>query len=75
MPDSASTIVQVSGGPAAGRAPALLAAQHAHHAAPGRGAGCELRRLGEFAVAELERLLAGDPLRGEVLPEQFPYTA
>ncbi|MGW4793079.1 hypothetical protein ACWEPC_11795, partial [Nonomuraea sp. NPDC004297] len=28
--------------------------------------------LGEFAVTELERLLSGDPLRGEVLPEQLP---
>jgi phosphoglycerate dehydrogenase-like enzyme len=37
--------------------------------------GRELRRLGEFAVTELERLLAGDPLRGQVLPEQLPYTA
>ncbi|GAA2886350.1 hydroxyacid dehydrogenase [Nonomuraea rubra] len=37
--------------------------------------GRELRRLGEFAVTELERLLAGDPLRGQVLPEQLPYSA
>ncbi len=37
--------------------------------------GRELRRLGEFAVAELERLRAGHPLRGQVLPEHLPYTA
>ncbi|MEU6408307.1 hydroxyacid dehydrogenase [Microbispora sp. NPDC046933] len=37
--------------------------------------GREVRRLGEFAVAELERLLTGHPLRGQVLPEQLPFTA
>ncbi|WP_226900284.1 hydroxyacid dehydrogenase [Nonomuraea phyllanthi] len=37
--------------------------------------GRELRELGEFAVTEIERFVAGHPLRGQVLFEQLPYTA
>lgn len=37
--------------------------------------GREMRRLGEFAVAEVRRLLSGTPLLGQVQPEQLPYIA
>ncbi|WP_435126738.1 hydroxyacid dehydrogenase [Actinacidiphila sp. bgisy144] len=37
--------------------------------------GRELRRLGEFAVAEVERHLAGQPLAGAVTPEELPRSA
>jgi phosphoglycerate dehydrogenase-like enzyme len=37
--------------------------------------GRELRRLGEFAVAEVSRFLNGTPLVGQVEPEQLPYIA
>ncbi|MFF3442306.1 hydroxyacid dehydrogenase [Streptosporangium sp. NPDC002721] len=37
--------------------------------------GREMRRLGEFAVAEVNRLLSGTPLLGRVQPEQLPYIA
>ncbi|GAA1310344.1 hydroxyacid dehydrogenase [Saccharothrix xinjiangensis] len=37
--------------------------------------GRELRRIGEFAVAEVDRLLKGAPLAGRVEPERLPYTA
>jgi phosphoglycerate dehydrogenase-like enzyme len=37
--------------------------------------GRELRRLGEFAVAEVVRFLKGAPLLGRVEPERLPYIA
>ncbi|MFI7610309.1 hydroxyacid dehydrogenase [Nonomuraea terrae] len=37
--------------------------------------GRELRLLGEFAVAEVSRLLGGAPLLGRVEPEQLAYIA
>ena len=37
--------------------------------------GRELRRLGEFAVGELERFLSGRPLRGRVEAAQLGYIA
>lgn len=37
--------------------------------------GRELRRLGEFAIAEVGRFLSGAPLVGRVEPEQLPYIA
>ncbi|MCG5217701.1 Rossmann-fold NAD(P)-binding domain-containing protein [Streptosporangium soli] len=37
--------------------------------------GRELRRLGEFAVAEVSRFLNGMPLLGRVEPKQLPYMA
>ncbi|MFT7836977.1 hydroxyacid dehydrogenase [Saccharothrix sp. BKS2] len=37
--------------------------------------GRELRRLGEFAVAEVGRFVKGAPLLGRVEPEQLPYIA
>ncbi|WP_043622527.1 hydroxyacid dehydrogenase [Nonomuraea candida] len=37
--------------------------------------GRELRRLGEFAVAEVGRFVSGAPLLGRVEPEQLPYIA
>ncbi|MFF3438826.1 beta-galactosidase [Streptosporangium sp. NPDC002721] len=37
--------------------------------------GREMRRLGEFAVAEVSRFLSGTPLLGRVQPEQLPYIA
>ncbi|MGP3962211.1 hydroxyacid dehydrogenase [Nonomuraea sp. 3N208] len=37
--------------------------------------GRELRRLGEFAVAEVSQLLSGAPLLGRVEPEQLSYIA
>lgn len=37
--------------------------------------GRELRLLGEFAVAEVGRFLNGEPLLGQVKPEQLPYIA
>ncbi|TMR19252.1 hydroxyacid dehydrogenase [Nonomuraea turkmeniaca] len=37
--------------------------------------GRELRRLGEFAVAEVSRLLSGAPLLGRVEPEHLAYIA
>ncbi|MGS2648253.1 hydroxyacid dehydrogenase [Streptosporangium sp. G12] len=37
--------------------------------------GREMRRLGEFAVAEVSRFLNGTPLLGRVQPEQLPYIA
>ncbi|MEU4834160.1 hydroxyacid dehydrogenase [Streptosporangium sp. NPDC023615] len=37
--------------------------------------GREMRRLGEFAVAEVGRFLSGIPLLGQVQPEQLPYMA
>ncbi|WP_202971034.1 hydroxyacid dehydrogenase [Saccharothrix sp. ALI-22-I] len=37
--------------------------------------GRELRRLGEFAVAEVGRFLKGAPLLGRVEPEHLPYIA
>ncbi|MFJ6675713.1 hydroxyacid dehydrogenase [Actinosynnema sp. NPDC091369] len=37
--------------------------------------GRELRRLGEFAVAEVIRYLRGTPLLGRVEPERLPYIA
>ena len=37
--------------------------------------GRELRRIGEFAVAEVGRFLKGAPLAGLVEPERLPYTA
>ncbi|MEV4571553.1 hydroxyacid dehydrogenase [Nonomuraea sp. NPDC049419] len=37
--------------------------------------GRELRRLGEFAVAEVSRFVNGAPLLGRVEPEQLPYIA
>lgn len=37
--------------------------------------GRELRRLGEFATAEVERLLRGEPLRGNVQAHQLPLYA
>ncbi|WP_202919020.1 hydroxyacid dehydrogenase [Saccharothrix deserti] len=37
--------------------------------------GRELRRLGEFAVAEVSRFLKGTPLLGRVEPEHLPYSA
>ncbi|MGI5287829.1 hydroxyacid dehydrogenase [Nonomuraea polychroma] len=37
--------------------------------------GRELRRLGEFAVAEVGRFLSGTPLLGQVEPEQLSYIA
>jgi len=37
--------------------------------------GTEVRRLGEFAVAEVERLIAGEPLRGQVTAEQLTQLA
>ncbi|MDU0293940.1 NAD(P)-dependent oxidoreductase, partial [Saccharothrix longispora] len=37
--------------------------------------GRELRRLGEFAVAEVGRFVTGAPLLGRVEPEQLPYIA
>jgi phosphoglycerate dehydrogenase-like enzyme len=37
--------------------------------------GRELRRLGEFAVAEVGRFLKGLPLLGRIEPERLPYIA
>ncbi|SFF75732.1 Phosphoglycerate dehydrogenase [Actinacidiphila alni] len=37
--------------------------------------GRELRRLGEFAVAEVERYLGGEPVAGAVTPEEFARSA
>ncbi|MGI5239829.1 hydroxyacid dehydrogenase [Dactylosporangium sp. CA-139066] len=37
--------------------------------------GREVRRLGEFAVAEVERFVAGDPLHGAVQAAQLPLLA
>ncbi|GAA5087099.1 phosphoglycerate dehydrogenase-like enzyme [Thermocatellispora tengchongensis] len=37
--------------------------------------GRELRRLGDFAVAEVDRLLNGAPLVGRVEPEHLPHIA
>ncbi|MEV4551956.1 hydroxyacid dehydrogenase [Nonomuraea wenchangensis] len=37
--------------------------------------GRELRRLGEFAVAEVERLAHGHPLHGAVHPSDLPHIA
>ncbi|MFD1147742.1 hydroxyacid dehydrogenase [Saccharothrix hoggarensis] len=37
--------------------------------------GRELRRLGEFAVAEVDRYLKGAPLLGQVEPARLPYIA
>jgi phosphoglycerate dehydrogenase-like enzyme len=37
--------------------------------------GREQRRLGEFATAEIGRLLAGEPLRGAVAAHDLAYTA
>jgi len=37
--------------------------------------GSEVRRLGEFAVAEVERFLSGEPLRGAVNASQLPVLA
>ncbi|GAB3843277.1 hydroxyacid dehydrogenase [Dactylosporangium cerinum] len=37
--------------------------------------GSEVRRLGEFAVAEVERFIAGEPLRGTVRADQLDQLA
>ncbi|PSL52734.1 phosphoglycerate dehydrogenase-like enzyme [Saccharothrix carnea] len=37
--------------------------------------GRELRRIGEFAVAEVGRFVQGRPLLGRVAPERLPYIA
>lgn len=37
--------------------------------------GTEVRRLGEYAVAEVERLLSGEPLAGAVHAHQLPVLA
>ncbi len=37
--------------------------------------GRELRRIGEFAVAEVGRFVKGTPLLGQVAPERLPYIA
>jgi hypothetical protein len=37
--------------------------------------GSEVRRLGEFAVAEVERFVAGEPLLGAVAEDQLALLA